>query len=166
MLGVGLVDFLLVNNLTVETSTDYKAIETWIKSTGIVDYVDRQLITLKEGYKLDTKARYVIIKEEQKILAIAKYSYMTEVAIDYHLYVDPILWGKNKVSEIDQAIMTWYLNNTRITAVSIFSPAACTHVHSASLKCGYECSGIIKFGIIWDQKLQDLYIFNKTLWRI
>lgn len=152
--------------ITVRASTDYKFIKNWLKQTKLIDYIDCQYITKRDGYKLDTSAKYVIIERNNKILAMAKYSYMTEVAVDYHLYLDPAIWGQDKVVEIDQAVMDWYLNNTRITAVSIFSPASCSQVHKASLKCGYECAGIIKFGIIWNEKLEDIYVFNKVLWRI
>ncbi len=151
----------------INLSTDYDRLTDYILTAHLDDYADRSMSAEDKGWHVDKTCKYLTVEDEEgKILTVAKYSYMTEVAIDFHIYVDPALWGTGQADKIEAALMDWYKDNTAINSVVTFCPASCKEVHRAADRVGYAPVGIIPFGIIWKNKVEDIYIFNKVIWRI
>ncbi len=151
--------------MKINICKDIEFIKAILEDSGLSEVIDCSYSKEVFGFSVDPNSSYLLVQKGEEILAIAKFSLMTEVCIEYHLYILPSHWGKSYSDDIKTIVEEWFYNNTSASSIVIFSPESCKEVHKAAIRVGYEPTGIIPFGVIWNNRAESLLMFTKIIWR-
>lgn len=145
--------------MKIEETKDRQLIESICKDDVILQMTDGD----KSKYKADLNHLWLLIKENDEIIGLGEFIQIKTITWECHIRILPKYQGKGIALEGAKKGIVWLRHNTVIRNVIAYIPYECEHVFKFLKKLEFIPSGIIKNGIIFHNKLQDLILLSKNI---
>jgi RimJ/RimL family protein N-acetyltransferase len=122
-----------------------------------------------EDFTVDLSFDYLLIQDEDQdneVLGLFQVRSLTKIILEAHIYLLPKYWGKDYAKRSVLALFEYVRTQTRYHKVLTDVPASCKHVIKLMKKIGAEQCGYIKEGVVYNNTLQTLLLFDKKIVRI
>lgn len=145
--------------IVIKKSTDYQAIKSILLNPVLFDCtynhtnepITEELISSKE---------WLLVTEEDIVLGCFEIKDLTSIVLEGHIAILPKYW--RRTIEIMNLAHQWCRDN-KYKVVFTHVPENCIHMLKFMVRMGYEACGQIENGIIFQNKLVKLFLFNKQL---
>lgn len=131
-------------------SNDYDLIGTILHNKTVVKMI---------GYDdIDTSYQYILI-EDKELIGCFQVRPVTKCVLEGHVYILPEYWGTEKPQ---QAVLEMHEWIKKQGYTKIFTKVPANHVRSLKLahKLKYKACGAIEKGIVFNNQLVTLYLFE------
>lgn len=105
----------------------------------------------------------LVYTDENELLGMVRYSKFSNLTLEFHAYSLPTFWGTGMPIDAMLAVIQHWKTYTNYKRIVTFVPASCRHVQKTLHKSGITPEGVILNSIIWNNKVQDMYIFGATI---
>jgi len=151
-----------------------KATQTWDKEE-IKSIICHEKLWALAGYTtdpkdFDPKMDRIWLKiewpdyanDKTHLIGMMEFRELTKVAAEVHGGLHPN-WRHQYSIMAEMIAEEWVKKNTEYRTVVITSPMSCTHVHKFAQNCGFQPTGIIPNGIVYNNKFEDLILLTKNI---
>ena len=114
-------------------------------------------------YSPDLSYTYLHVEKDKKTVGLFQTRAQTKHVVECHIYIIPEYWGTHMSVEASYAGFQWLKNNTEYLKAFTQVPITCTHVVRLAKKIGWNLCGVIDRGVMFDNKLVDLLLYDYKL---
>lgn len=116
-----------------------------------------------DNYELTESDEWLLMTENNVIIGLMQLCIFTEITKIGHIWILPKYQGSNKPKECVSVIKEFLITENKIKSVITTVPIDCKHVISLMTKTKFTCQGVIKNGINYHNKIQDIILFQLEL---
>ena len=116
-------------------------------------------------YDTYTSSRYFLIKSDDFIVGIFELQAITKITETVHLYILPAFQKKGIAYSAFLELIEYLKQEQKILKLICTIPITNKNILSALRKTPFKACGVISHGIIWNEQIQDLLIFELTILR-
>lgn len=149
--------------ITIHPTKDYELVREILTHPALFKLTYGQGIKI-EDYKVDETLDYVVAFWDHEPVGLWTLKPVTNLVIDGHIGMVPKYWGTEVVQKAMDAGYQYLRNNTEYTKIMTSVPSNCLHVLKFMEEYKYKACGIIKEGVIYNQQLVDLLLFETDLY--
>lgn len=136
---------------------DYRLIEAIIKNPILWQLMGH--IEDPDKYEVPKDRTWLLASDEEDIIGLMELHPMTAITYIAHIHIRPKYHKTGKSLQVVEATKE-YLKKTHIKNIITTVPLVCTHVIKLMNKTGFVVQGSIKDGIVYDNRIQDLLLFQ------
>jgi len=152
--------------IKIEFTEDLDIVKSIITSEGLWELSYGQ-DSRKEGFEVERNGfAYLLIKYEEAIIGCIQIRPLTKILLESHIYIKKKYWGTGLS---DKAVKESYkFAKYQLGFKQVFTdvPLECRQVQNLLKRTGWVRSGIVKQGVIFNNKLQDLLFYSFNLSRV
>lgn len=116
-----------------------------------------------EKVQIDSTFTYLAIALKDKVIGYFSLKTLTHMIIEGHIAILPEYWGTAISAQAMEEGAQYIFDHTSYRKIVTFTPGNCTKVINLLKKCEYKQSGCIQEGIIYNNQLTSLLIFELDL---
>ncbi len=116
-----------------------------------------------DNMNLDMSTNYLLAYSDDNLVGLVRWSKCTNITLEAHIHILPEFWGTGTSLEVKQACFTWWREHTPYQKLITFTPDDCKEVQKALFKFGLEPEGVLVNAILWNNRIQNLYIFGANI---
>lgn len=120
--------------------------------------------TCKDSFQVDMSYQYLEVRNEE-LIGVFQIRALTKMLVEGHAYVLPKYWGTKYSKLALEAGLKWLKKNTSYLKCFTDIPEDCKQVKQSLEKQGWKKIGMVKKGVIYNGRLQNLYFHEFDLKR-
>ena len=145
----------------LEETKDEESIKHVMCNTMIFKLANDQDIEPHE-YKVDWSSKYLLLQDYERIYGLFRIREFSKITLEAHIYILPEYWGKpvgvKAVKKLEKYARSRGYRNIFTTV-----PITCVQVLQFLQKVNCKVCGKIDKGIIFNNELVDVILFNKNI---
>lgn len=115
-------------------------------------------------FKPDMSFRYLLVEKDNKeIIGLFQIRELTKMLLECHSFILPKYWGTATSKEAIIEGFNWVRSNTTYLKCFTDIPDDCKEVIKASEYLGWKKIGTIENGVIYNNKIQQLHLYEFSL---
>lgn len=147
----------------LEPCFDKKIIQSVLQNTHLCDLVFGKN-SLEKIMEFDHSIRYIgIYESDSTLLGLYTIRPFTKITVEAHIYILPEYQGIGKSLEIAESGKDWLRFSTQYQNIITTVPSNCLHSVKYVNHIGFQHSGTISQGIIYNDEVTDLLIYTYNL---
>lgn len=104
--------------------------------------------------------KHLLITDDSEILGCFQYKEFTNRVVEVHINLLPKYWGKGISEEICSKGIEWFRIHTNYKKIMTDVPKCCNNVVGLMSKINFRICGLIVDGCIFNNKDEDLLLFE------
>ncbi len=117
-----------------------------------------------EDYEVDETLEYIVAFWHHEPVGLWSLHPVTALVVDAHIAMIPKYWGTEVIQKAMEAGYKYLKTETDYTKIFTSVPSNCFHMIKFCTRYNYKACGFIKDGIIYNNKLVDLLLFETDLY--
>lgn len=111
-------------------------------------------------FKTDNTGIWLEVTDSQKVIAVFQLQEFTKITGNIHLHILKENQGKGIAKTLFDPLITWIEHNTKYQKLIATVPEHNIKMRAVIARLPFRITGIISNGIILDNKIQNLLIFE------
>ena len=148
--------------LNISKTIDNEVIKSIITTPKLFQLTYGQGIN-SEDYQVKEGWNYYLGKWDNEILVLFQTREFTKKVLEVHIYCLPKFWGTEVPEIVSKKFMEYIKDKTKFTSLMTDVPVDCKPVHKLIEKLHGKCIGLIKNGCIYNNRSQDLILYQYEL---
>ena len=117
-----------------------------------------------KDYTVDESLEYIVAFWDHEPVGLWTLHPITNLVVDAHIAMIPKYWGTEVIQKAMEAGYKYLKEETEYTKIFTSVPSNCLHMIKFVTKWKYKACGIIKDGVIYNNQLVDLLLFETDIY--
>ncbi len=123
-----------------------------------------KLLSLSDSYEPDfNNEKFYLIHKESLVIGITTLKKFSNITYDAHLILLPEYHGRGLATKVGYKFFKFVKKNTIINNLITSVPLEAKHGHKYMERLEFKVIGLIKNGIVYNNKIQDLILYQKEV---
>lgn len=150
-----------MDTLQCQQIKDNRIIKSIITHKKLFEYTYGQNVDIN-SFTVDNSWNYSIVCNFNNIVGLIQHRPMTKMTVEVHPYVLPKYWHTDMSTLLIESVHK-YVAKQGFKNVFSTAPANCTRALKFAKKVGYIPCGMIKDGVVYNNYLVSLILYNYTI---
>ncbi len=145
----------------IEKTTNNKIIKSIITHKELYKRTYGQN-TNRTNYNVESDWKYYLIQDFSNIIGVIQVRDVSKVTVEVHPFILPKYWNKNISTNAIKSVHNYFKQLGYLNVLSS-APSNCIYALKFADKMGYKVCGMIKDGVVYNNYLVSLILYNYPL---
>lgn len=116
-----------------------------------------------DSYTIPEKDLWLLIKNDNDVIGLMQFTLFTYITAIAHIYILPVYHGMGMSELAIEAVKEFLKEIPDLRNIVCDVPRECNHVTKLLYKVGFQFTGLIEDGVRYNNKIQDILLFQLKL---